>query len=88
MVKLPQAIKQLLTQRNPNPFNGPPTPKLTGVLSRTRNEARIHGAENGWLVLSVCGFRLVFVHDPNCCLPGIDLHASYSKYACFCGRIV
>lgn len=60
---LPQAIKQLLTQRNPNPFSSPPLRKLTGVLQQTRNQAKTHGAENGWLTLSVCD------------LPSTNLHA-------------
>lgn len=53
MVKLPPVVKQLLSQRNPQPFASPPLHALNGVLQRTRKEAQEKGAVNGWLVLSV-----------------------------------
>ena len=53
MVKLPPAIKQLLTLRNPHPFPNPSAQKLNSILSSTFSEARQRKAENGWLVLSV-----------------------------------
>ncbi|KLO12833.1 hypothetical protein SCHPADRAFT_904775 [Schizopora paradoxa] len=51
---LPPVIKQLLTLRNPGAFSSPPTRALNSVLHATRSEAKKHGAENGWLVLSTC----------------------------------
>jgi hypothetical protein len=70
MVKLPPAIKQLLTLRNPQPFASPSAQKLNSILASTLNDAKQRKAENGWLVLSVrtitaagldCSFILIVV---------------------------
>ena len=60
-VKLSPVLKQLLSQRHPQPFASPPKQLLNSVLERTRAEAKQHGALNGWLVLSVIfiSFQLI-----------------------------
>lgn len=51
---LPQAVKHLLTLRNPEVWPSPPLGRLHGVFNRTLKEAKERNAENGWLVLSTC----------------------------------
>jgi hypothetical protein len=54
MVKhLPQAVKHLLTLRNPEVWPSPPLGRLHNVFNRTLKEAKERNAEDGWLVLSV-----------------------------------
>jgi len=46
------SVKQLLTQRNPNPIYAPSAERLSKVFERSFDGAKRKGAERGWLVLS------------------------------------
>lgn len=52
-MKLPPSVKQLLAQRQPNPRHAPSRAALFSIFDKGRTFARAHGAERGWLVLSV-----------------------------------
>jgi len=51
---LPPVVKQLLTQRNPHSFPGPPVAKLNDILTRTFRDAQQKKVEKGWLTLTTC----------------------------------
>ncbi|KAI0049559.1 hypothetical protein FA95DRAFT_833158 [Auriscalpium vulgare] len=54
MVKLPSAVKHLLTLRNPNSLPGLPLSRLNEAFSSTYAVAKRNRAETGWLVLTTC----------------------------------
>ncbi|KAJ7276244.1 hypothetical protein B0H12DRAFT_1084311 [Mycena haematopus] len=53
-IKLPPAVKHLLTLRNPLPLPSPPVSKLHAVLTSSYRSAKDRNAETAWLVLTAC----------------------------------
>jgi len=60
MVKLPPALKQLLSLRNPSLA---PVPALNSVLRSTLSDAKKRNVEDAWLVLTTC--TLVTANRPT-----------------------